>query len=79
VADALKEHWNVLAIVSFVLGLLPFVVLVAPVAAVVLGFMAKARVGETGERGGGLALWGIALGGLGFVLGLVWALVQLGL
>jgi len=55
---------NMLAVVSFVLGIASYlaVPVVGAIAAVVLGHMARGQIKQTGEGGSGFALAGLILG-----------------
>ncbi|SEM90694.1 DUF4190 domain-containing protein [Cryobacterium sp. TMT1-3] len=60
-----QDKYNVLAIISLVSAF--FVSLVA----VITGHMAMSQIKKTGEKGYGLALWGLILGYLGIVSGII--------
>ena len=61
-----------LAIVSLVAGCAqPFIPVLATIAAIVTGHVARAQIRRTGERGGGLALAGLILGYLGLAFGVL--------
>ena len=76
-AAASAGRTNGKAIASLILGIvgvtgIPFV---ASVIAIILGYMARREIAETGEDGRGLAIAGIILGWVGVVLILIGALV----
>ena len=60
-----QDKYNVLAIVSLVSAF--FFSLVA----VITGHIAMSQIKKTGEKGYGLALWGLILGYLGLVIGIL--------
>lgn len=66
-----RQHgrFNRLAVTAFVIAMLP-VVLGAPIAAIVLGWLAQEEIedGEYAERGHGLATWA-------FYLGVFWTVI----
>lgn len=64
-----QDKYNVLAIISLVSAF--FVSLVA----VITGHMAMSQIKKTGEKGYGLALWGLILGYLGIVTGIIFAFI----
>jgi len=56
------ERWNGLAIASFILGLVPVIPFGGSIAAIVFGAIGMSQADARGERGRGLAGWGIFLG-----------------
>ena len=64
-----QDKYNVLAIISLVSAF--FISLVA----VITGHMAMSQIKKTGEKGYGLALWGLILGYLGIVVGIIFAFI----
>ena len=64
-----QDQYNVLAIISLVSAF--FISLVA----VITGHMAMSQIKKTGEKGYGLALWGLILGYLGLVSGIIVAFI----
>ncbi|MDJ0337711.1 DUF4190 domain-containing protein [Cryobacterium sp. PH31-O1] len=60
-----QDKYNVLAIISLVSAF--FISLVA----VITGHMAMSQIKKTGEKGYGLALWGLILGYLGIVISII--------
>ena len=64
-----QDKYNVLAIISLVSAF--FISLVA----VITGHMAMSQIKKTGEKGYGLALWGLILGYLGIVVYIIIGIV----
>lgn len=64
---------NTLAIISFALGVAAFVVLpiIGAIGAIVTGHMARGEIRRTGEGGRALATWGLVLGYLHLVIGVL--------
>jgi hypothetical protein len=56
------ERWNGLTIASFILGLVPVIPFGGSIAAIVFGAIGMSQADARGERGRGLAGWGIFLG-----------------
>jgi prepilin-type processing-associated H-X9-DG protein len=77
-SDGPARPWNRLAIAAAALGGLALVFwLVAGLAAVIVGYVALVRVNASDgrQRGAGLALAGLALGGIGLAMQVVWFFV----
>ena len=72
-AQPQQERFNTLSIVAFILAF------VVSLGAVICGHIALSQIKRTGERGRGLAIWALVLGYLGIVLGIVYAVVIIGL
>jgi hypothetical protein len=68
------ERWNVLAIVGFVTALLGF-----NIVAVILSAIGLNQIKRTGERGRALALWGLWLGIISLVIGIILTIVFIGI
>jgi ABC-type spermidine/putrescine transport system permease subunit II len=68
-----QERFNTLSIVAFILAF------VVSLGAVICGHIALSQIKRTGERGRGLAIWALVLGYLGILLGIVYAVVIIGL
>lgn len=69
---------SVLAIISLVTGILGVLCcgsFVFSVAALVLGFLGKKEVDEGKKTGGGMALAGLILGGVGMAISIVWIIL----
>lgn len=65
-----SESWNVLAIIGFVTSLLGFNII-----AVILSAIGLNQIKRTGERGRALALWGLWLGIISLVIGIILTIV----
>ena len=74
-AYAAPAKWNVLSIVTLVLGILGFAII-----PVITGFISLGQIKKTGEQGRVLAIIGLILGALG-VIGwiLFWILFAVGI
>jgi hypothetical protein len=68
-----QQRFNTLSIVAFILAF------VVSLGAVICGHIALSQISRTGERGRGLAIWALVLGYLGILLGIVYAVVIIGL
>jgi hypothetical protein len=68
-----QQRFNTLSIVAFILAF------VVSLGAVICGHIALSQISRTGERGRGLAIWALVLGYLGILLGVVYAVVIVGL
>ena len=68
-----QQRFNTLSIVAFILAF------VVSLGAVICGHIALVQIRRTGERGRGLAIWALVLGYLGILLGIVYAVVIIGL
>ena len=68
----LEERTNVLAIVALVAAF------VVPLVGIICGHIALSQIKRTGERGRALAIWALVLGYLGILLGIVYAVVIIG-
>ncbi len=68
-----QERFNTLSIVAFILAF------VVSIGAVICGHIALSQIRRTGERGRALAIWALVLGYLGILLGIVYAVVIIGL
>jgi hypothetical protein len=64
------DRWNVLAIIGFVTALLGF-----NVVAVILSAIGLSQIKKTGERGRALGLWGLWLGVISLVIGIILTIV----
>jgi len=71
-STARAQRWDGLAIASLILGIVPFVPIAGSVAAIVLGAVSCKREGATPKRGRILAVWGIWLGTVWFVVTLLY-------
>lgn len=60
------DRWNVLSIVGFIVSLLGF-----NIVAIVLCAIGLNQIKRTGERGRGLALWGLWIGIVSLVIGII--------
>ncbi|MEO6825735.1 MAG: DUF4190 domain-containing protein [Microbacteriaceae bacterium] len=60
------DRWNVLSIVGFVISLVGF-----NIVAIILCAIALGQIKRTGERGRGLALWGLWIGIVSIVIGII--------
>ncbi len=63
IGQSAPVKYNVMSIVSLVSGLLFFFSLIA----IITGHIALSQIKKTGEKGRGLAIWGVILGYLGLV------------
>jgi hypothetical protein len=73
-------RFNVLAIVSFILGIVGFFVSifgVVSLVALILGIVSRNQAGKAGQRGRGLALAAIILGAVGVVFTIIGLIVGL--
>jgi len=69
---------SVMAIISLVTGILGVVCcgsLIFSIAAIILGFLAKKETDSGQKTGGGMALAGLILGGVGVVLSIIWIIL----
>ena len=65
-----QDKYNVLAIISLVTSLLGI-----SLAGVITGHIGLSQIKKTGEKGHGLALWGLIVGYLGFAIGLIGSII----
>lgn len=68
-----QQRFNTLSIVAFILAF------VVSLGGVICGHIALSQIKRTGERGRGLAVWALVLGYFGILLGIVYAVVIIGL
>lgn len=72
---------SVMAIISLVTGILGVTLCcgswILPGAALVLGFLGRKEINESGgaKKGGGMAMAGLVLGAIGLVLSLIWTIL----
>ena len=62
---------NRMAIASLVCSLFGWLCAIGPILGLIFGFIALGQIKQTGQRGRGMAIAGIVIGVIGFVLGVV--------
>ncbi|WP_435769418.1 DUF4190 domain-containing protein [Nocardioides sp. SYSU DS0651] len=75
---AQPQQTSVMAIISLVTGILGVLCcgsLIFSVAAIILGYLGKKETDSGQKSGGGMALAGLILGGVGVVLSIIWIIL----
>jgi hypothetical protein len=67
---------NGMAIASLVCSLLGWICGIGPILGIIFGILALSKIRETGQGGRGLAIAGIAIGGVLIALGIIGAILN---
>jgi hypothetical protein len=67
---------NSMAIASLVCSLFGWLCIIGPILGLIFGFLALGQIKQTGQRGRGMAIAGIVIGGLVIALGVIFGILS---